>query len=172
MSGRNGKPARDRTPTPRRGKPSDEWRTLFLEGMRSTFNVEYAVKIAGVSKDTAYRERRKDPEFKKAWDEARETGLDTLRPLLEENNLRLAIYGQEEDVWFQGEVVGKRIVRFPVLAMFFLERLMSARYFVKPKEVAAPDAQQFAALVHALIAQGGKSVTAPPAEETKAEVAA
>lgn len=165
MTGKNGKhldKRTSRTPPRIRGRPSENWRERFLDGLRSSFHVEYALRIAQVSKDTAYKARRNEPAFRLQWDEAREQGLDRLRPQLEESIIYKAIHGWQEPVFHAGKIRGHKTVFSVPLMTWAAERLMRERYYVTPQFAAPPpDAQQFAALVHALIA-GAKQTVEPP----------
>jgi len=64
-----------------RGRPEGEphdWWPVFLAELRHSGNVTTAAEAAGVSRRTAYDSREGNPEFRRAWDDARETYLDSL----------------------------------------------------------------------------------------------
>ena len=54
------------------------WEPRFLDAFRNAGNVRVACQAAGVSRNTPYARARDDPEFKAAWDQAREDAVDLL----------------------------------------------------------------------------------------------
>lgn len=80
-----------------RAQPRDtsritDWRESFLKALALTGVVQSAADAANIGRKTAYRERDKDPEFAKQWDDALESALDTL----EKEAWRRAVEGVEE----------------------------------------------------------------------------
>lgn len=67
----------------RRELPShaDEWRPVFVEALRNSANVRAACKAAGVSREAAYKSRRRSSAFAKAWNEALEDAVDMLEAI-------------------------------------------------------------------------------------------
>lgn len=78
-------------------------RAVFLEKLTDTLNVSGSARAAGVSRETAYDHRAKDPEFKKAWDDALEEGLD----LAEQSCNMRAFKGVVRPVLYKGEPAGQ-----------------------------------------------------------------
>ncbi len=56
----------------------DGWETRFLEAFRNSGNVRAACTAAGVHRNTPFKRAERDPDFRQAWDEAREDALDLL----------------------------------------------------------------------------------------------
>ena len=81
-----------------------ERQAAFLAGLAATGIVRSAAAGAGVSHQTAYRERLASPGFRRAWDAA----LLAARAQAEEVLARRAFEGWEEDVVYHGEVVCTR----------------------------------------------------------------
>ena len=81
-----------------------ERQTAFLAGLAATGIVRSAAAGAGVSHQTAYRERLASPGFRRAWDAA----LLAARAQAEEVLACRALDGWEEDVLYHGEVVCTR----------------------------------------------------------------
>ncbi len=54
------------------------WQRRFLESLRATPNVKAACAAAGVSRQTAYRTRDGDSEFREAWQSALDASVDEL----------------------------------------------------------------------------------------------
>lgn len=89
-----------------------ERRTIFLPELKSRFlrhlcemgNVGQACTAGRVSRQTAYRERRRDPAFAALWDAA----LLSARTHAEAELGDRALCGVEEVVWYHGEEVGRR----------------------------------------------------------------
>ncbi|WP_095011787.1 hypothetical protein [Tsuneonella mangrovi] len=76
----------------------------FLQSLAEFGNVRLAVRAAGVSPQTAYRQRRREPAFAEAWDAA----LVSARHVAEEVLADRAINGVEEAVYYHGEEVATR----------------------------------------------------------------
>ena len=55
-----------------------EWKETFLNIMRAMPVIRVACQQAGISRQTAYIWRAKDPEFSRAWDEAKQDGIDMI----------------------------------------------------------------------------------------------
>ena len=62
-------PKKDAAPT---------WQDRFVEIFAMSLNVALAAQGAGVSRVSAYRERKKNPEFAAAWEDAREAAAERL----------------------------------------------------------------------------------------------
>lgn len=90
----------------------DARRTIFLPELKSRFlrhlsefgNVGQACAAGRVSRQTAYRERRRDRGFARLWDAA----LLAARTHAESELGERALCGVEEVVWYHGEEVGRR----------------------------------------------------------------
>lgn len=54
------------------------WMRAFLVAMTTMPNVAAACRVAGISRNRPYEWAKQDPEFRAAWDEAREIGVDLL----------------------------------------------------------------------------------------------
>ena len=81
-----------------------ERQASFLAALAASGQVRSASAQAGVSHQTAYRERLASPGFRRAWDAA----LLAARAQAEEVLARRAFEGWEEDVVYHGEVVCTR----------------------------------------------------------------
>lgn len=81
-------------------------RALFLAVLARTGVVAYAAKAVGWSRRTPYTVCKREPLFKQAMAEARETALDVLR--LEA--FRRGVQGYERPIYQRGELVGTEIV--------------------------------------------------------------
>ncbi len=81
-----------------------ERQAKFLNRLAACGSARSAVRSAGVSHQTAYRQRRACAAFRRAWDAA----LLIAREQAEEALACRAMEGVEEEVWFHGEVVGTR----------------------------------------------------------------
>ncbi len=55
-----------------------EWKDVFLSVLSKMPVVRVACERSGVSRKTVYQWRERDAEFAKAWDEAREDGIDRI----------------------------------------------------------------------------------------------
>ena len=92
------------TPAIRHDGWTPERRMRFLDHLAGGGNVRAACVRVGMSRDTAYRLKRRDPLFARIWDAAlllaREVSADVLA--------NRALDGIEEQVWYRGEWVGTR----------------------------------------------------------------
>ena len=81
-----------------------ERRVVFAEELAASGNVRRACAVAGVSRNTAYKARRRDPVLAQAWDAALTLAARHAGEVLAER----ALDGVEEPVFWHGEVVGTR----------------------------------------------------------------
>src|SRR5688572_17413757 len=79
-------------------------RTRFLDRLAQDGNVLAACALVGLSREAAYRLRRRDPLFARAWAAAQALAREASAQVLATR----AIDGVEEEVWYRGEVVGTR----------------------------------------------------------------
>lgn len=77
-------------------------REKFLKKLRETGNVSLAAALVGVSRRRAYQYKKKDKEFAKRWDEAREIGLDNI----EHEAVRRSTKGVTKPVFYKGQICG------------------------------------------------------------------
>lgn len=94
-------------------------RAAFVGALARCGTVVDAVEHVGLSRQSAYNLRARDPAFARAWDAAR----DQARELVVDEIYSKALDGWMEDVWYKGERVGQRRRYDPRLLMRLLERL-------------------------------------------------
>jgi hypothetical protein len=125
--------------TPRHDGWTDERRARFLDSLAARGNVRLACRRVHLSPEAAYRLKRRDPGFARAWEAALvlayDCGLDTLADR--------AIDGVEEAVWHHGEQVGTRRKYDSRLLLAHLARLAKA----SENKAARADAARFDELV-------------------------
>lgn len=92
-------------------------RQAFLEALAQSGNVTEACEQSGLSRASAYRLRRSDEVFAAAWTEAREAGTDAL----EDEAVRRATQGVEEEVFYGGKPVGTQRKYSDALLQFLLK---------------------------------------------------
>lgn len=147
----------------------------FIEILGDTGSVSRAAMCVGMSRESAYRlRRRKGAEaFAEAWDVARTAAVRVLADVA----LDRAIHGVEQPVFHKGEQVGTRTVMSDGLAMFLL-RTMDPGTFGKAAlnpDLPLPDlvgrgARQLRRRIHALFGpraarpQADDDPEAPPAK--------
>lgn len=85
-----------------RGMTKHDWRSAFLEALRTVPVIRQACEAAGVERTTAWRARQADEAFAEAWDHAIEEGIDRA----EQEAFRRAVQGWDQGVWHQGVLVG------------------------------------------------------------------
>ena len=118
-------------------------RVLFLEALAEAGNVRGAARCVGVSPETAYKARRRDPLLAGAWDAA----LVLARVHCEQVLAERALHGVEEQVFYHGEVVATR--------RRFDSRLLLAHLARLDARAAEPLAQERAGRFDELLAQVG-----------------
>lgn len=118
--------------------PASQWtgqvKARFLDSLAQRGNVRAACKRVGLSAETAYRQRRRDPAFARAWAAA----MALARRVGEQVLADRAIDGVEEEVWYRGELCGTRVRYDARLLLAHLARLDSA-----VDETALADADRF-----------------------------
>lgn len=87
-------------------------------------SIRVACKEAGVSRTTFRNWRQAEPEFLELFEDAFEDGTDTM----EDEGVRRATKGVEQDVYFQGDVVGQKQVYSDDLMKFFIAGRRPQRY--------------------------------------------
>ncbi|MGB5482915.1 hypothetical protein [Parasphingorhabdus sp.] len=117
----NTRPSPTDTPQP----PTPSWtpnkQRTFLEALARCGSVKSAAAFAGMSREGAYRLRRRDEgrAFARAWDAA----LIHARDLYADTLLDTGLNGWTETVWYHGEEVGERSRFSPGLLLAALARL-------------------------------------------------
>ena len=99
-------------------------RANFLEALSECGNIKKSAKIAKIGRQTAYRWRRTDEDFAKAWDEALELGIDAL----EDEAMRRAVDGYLKPVFHGGKQVGSVREYSDTLLIFLLKGRRPERY--------------------------------------------
>ena len=94
----------DHPATPRVDGFTTQKRVRFLHALALCGNVSQVCGAVGVSPQTVYCARRRDPDFAKGWKAALVLAFDSA----EQDLAARALQGVEEQVWFRGEVVGQR----------------------------------------------------------------
>lgn len=84
---------------------------LFLDNLHVNGNKSRACRFVGISQTTMKRHLKEDEEFAQAVEDCLEAVADDLESEL----IRRAVQGDEEDVWYNGDVVGKRVVKSDML---------------------------------------------------------
>jgi hypothetical protein len=122
-------------------------RTQFLHHLAVDGSVRGACGRVGMSREAAYKMRRRDALFARAWNAAlllaREAGAEVLEDR--------AIRGIEEEVWYRGELVGTRRKYDSRLLLAHMARLDK----IAEDTVAAADAARFDELLAVI---GGEPV--------------
>src|SRR5690606_18760927 len=112
-----------------------ERKLQFLDHLAGRGNVRASCRRVGLSREAAYRLRRRDPQFARGWAAAlvlaRSAGSEVLADR--------AIDGVEEDIWYRGELVGTRRKFDTRLLLAHLGRLDKAA----DDKAAAKDAERF-----------------------------
>ena len=150
-------PDTDDRPSPAPGpaqRRHDGWspdsRRVFLETLSECPNVRRAAERAGLSHTAAYREKRVNPDFSRAWEAALVIGRDHMEQLLYDR----AVYGVEEEIVYHGVVTATRVRHYPRLLLALLGRL-DAR-------AEHDDSRRGAARFHQVLDAVGKGEDAAP----------
>jgi hypothetical protein len=87
---------------------SDGWtperKALFLEALGSNGNVRAACASVGMSREAAYKLRRREALFMRGWEAALALARENVAEIFGDR----AIDGIEEEVWYRGELKGTR----------------------------------------------------------------
>jgi hypothetical protein len=94
-------------------------KALFLEDLAARGNVRAACARVGMSREAAYRLRRREALVARAWDAALALARDSVADIFGDR----AIDGIEEDVWHRGEMVGTKRRHDTRLLMAHMARL-------------------------------------------------
>lgn len=95
---------------------TEEQKQKFLDTLRRTANVTAATEVLGLSRRQAYATRKRDRDFRKAWDDALQAALDDLEAELR----RRALDGVEQPVFYGGKECGRVRTYNDALGMFLL----------------------------------------------------
>lgn len=93
-------------------------RAVFLHALKETSSVREACRYSGMSSTSAYRVKKRLPEFSDAWDQV----LAYNAPALEKAAFSRAVDGWMEPVWHGGKMVGERWVFSEGLLKLLLTR--------------------------------------------------
>lgn len=96
----------------------------FLLELARCGNVTQAARKAKLGREALYLKRRKEPDFKAAWDEAATMGVDAL----EDEARRRAYEGWKEPVYKNGEKVGTVTKFSDTLLIFLLKGAKPEKY--------------------------------------------
>lgn len=132
--------------TPRHDGWTDERKARFLDSLATKGNVRLACRKVNLSPEAAYRLKRRDPAFARAWAAALVRAHDCGLAALADR----ALDGVEEAVWFRGEQVGTRTRYDGRLLLAHLARLDKAL----EDEAAVADAARFDELVACVTGDG------------------
>lgn len=101
----------------RPSKKTPEFCTRFLEALqRNDGFVSMTCMELNVAHKTVYNWKHEDADFCAAWDAVIQNSLD----VLEREGYRRAHQGQEEDVWYQGQIVGSKVNKSDALLMWYI----------------------------------------------------
>lgn len=110
-------------------------RHKFLDALSETGDVSAAAKVAGLARGEAMRLRDEDETFRTEWDDAHESAVDAL----EAEARRRALKGDEEDIYYRGEVVGTKIRKSDGMLEFLLKAYRPQKFASKTASKAAHD---------------------------------
>jgi hypothetical protein len=116
---------------------SAQRKARFLDRLAACGNVRSACALVGMSREAAYRLRRRDALFARGWDAA----LVLARPSSADVLADKATEGIEEEVWYRGEMVGTRRRFDARLLLAHIARLDRMAEGLPPE--AAEDAERF-----------------------------
>lgn len=121
-----------------------ERKALFLDRLAAHGNVRAACRQTGLSAESAYKLRRRDPLFARGWAAAVVLGRDASIQALAER----AVEGVEEEIYYRGELIGTRRRYDSRLLLAHLARLDQ----LADEEAAGTDVGRFDLLLAAVAA--------------------
>lgn len=95
---------------------TDSQKKQFLETLRDSANVTAGAERAGITRHLAYATRKRDKDFRRAWDDALQAALDDLEGALRGR----ALHGVEQPVFYGGKECGRVRTYNDALGMFLL----------------------------------------------------
>jgi hypothetical protein len=98
-------------------QPKENWKEIFLAELRKMPNVTAALRKANISRTWAYGEKKTDPEFSAAWDDALEASIETA----EGEVYRRSVHGTLRPVFQGGVKVGSIREYSDTLLIFWLK---------------------------------------------------
>lgn len=116
-------PTSDSSRRPRRNGWTFERRMIFLKVLRDWGNVSHAAHVAGMSREGAYRLRRRCPAFARAWDAAMAHDATPLPAIAPVTAWEKAMVGAPEEVRYHGKRVGYRYRPDGMAGLALLRRL-------------------------------------------------
>ncbi len=96
------------TPKPNDGRLNAAKRKLFFASLSETANVSASARLAGISSNAVYAERRRSPAFRAAWSEALAEGYARLEADLLAEALR-AVRGKLADATLKAQAQKQRL---------------------------------------------------------------
>jgi len=102
----------------------DGEKALFIDKLAHGYTVTGAARAIEKTRQRVYQWRDEDPEFRTAWKEAKQEGIDTLQ----DEARRRAVEGVAEPIIVDGHVVGQKIKYSDTLLMFLLKSLDRATF--------------------------------------------
>ena len=110
-------------------------RRKFLVTLSATGDVSAAAKAAGISRGAAMGLREEDDKFRTEWDDAYESAVDAL----EAEARRRALEGDEEQIYYRGEIVGTKTRKSDGMLEFLLKAYRPQKFASKPSSKTAHD---------------------------------
>lgn len=107
-----------------RTRPAKPWKAKFIAAFAKTGIVLDGTQAAGISRKTAYKERKLDELFADAWDKAYESAMD----VLEREAVRRAVEGIEKGVYHAGKLIDTERRYSDTLLMFMLNGGRAHKY--------------------------------------------
>ncbi len=115
------------------GAGKSMWRVKFIKALCDIPNVTHACERAGIIRETAYDNRKKDPEFAAAWEAALQHGIDSLEAAAMER----AKHGLKKGVWMKDEngkiVKVETLIDYPEALTQFLLKAHKPEKYREPK---------------------------------------
>ena len=112
---------------PRPAPNRNRRRRTFLRALADGHPVAQASAISRIGWSTLYLWRRKEPEFRAAWDEAARAGEDAVAARYDSELMRRAVDCVDEPVFHAGEEIGTRRRYSDPLLMFGIRDLRQRR---------------------------------------------
>ena len=100
------------------------WQPVFIEMLSQTANVQLSCEAAGITRQGAYKAKKRNNRFALLWEDALDAALDNLEYELH----RRAFTGVSKGVWHAGEKVGEEIHYSDTLAMFLMKAHRPEKY--------------------------------------------
>lgn len=154
-------------PEPPRRSRFKQWEQRFLEALRIKGSAQAAALVAGVSRRTIYKQRKRSPSFAARWDEI----VNANNEMLEGAAFERAVHGVVKTRFYKDVPIATEREYSDGLTQFLLEKRMPEKYGRNATQ-GDDEAEAAAKIVAAVAAMRGTVAPPPEVAHLSAQLAA